>query len=141
MQVSRNDVRFMDLAVAVAKSSDCKYLHGAVISFKGRPIIAAPNIDHRRFPTSRYSHLIREHFSQSAKERRERSDSIHAECHCMLKAQCDLRGSILYSARVNRHSECASSFPCDACWQMIQIVGIKAIVWFDNNGNILKERV
>lgn len=141
MQVSRNDIKFMDLAIAVARSSECRYLHGSVIAFNGRPLIAASNIDDRRFPTSRYSHLIQRHFSQSAKERRERSDSIHAECHCILKARCDLRGAVLYSARVNRKGDCASSLPCAACWQMIQIVGIKTIVWFDNNGIILKERV
>lgn len=131
----------MDLAVAVAKSSECKYLHGSVIAFNGRPLIAAPNIDDRRFPTSRYLHLIQRYFSQSAKERRERSDSIHAECHCILKSRCDLRGAVLYSARVNRKGECAASFPCAACWQMIQIVGIKTIVWFNEDGAIFKERV
>lgn len=141
MHVSRNDYRFMEMATATAKSSDCKYLHGAIIVVKGRPLIAAPNIDHRRFPTSRYSHLIQQHFSSAAKERRERSDSIHAECHCILKARCDLRGAVLYSARVNRKGDYAASLPCAACWQMIQIVGIKTIVWFNENGAILKERV
>lgn len=141
MQISNNDRCFMDLAVRVAEQSSCKFLHGAVIVSGGKPLITAPNIP-KLIPFSyRYRQAIRANYSREAAKRRERSDSTHAETHAIIRAAMDLKGTTLYSARVTRSGDRRNSCPCPSCWQMILIAGIKTVLWFDDNGTILKGRV
>lgn len=140
LSVSNNDIWFMDLALKVASQSTCKFMHGGVITKHGRPLITAPNID-KLIPVTRYREEIRKHFCKDAELRRERSESTHAEAHCIIRAATNLKGATLYSARITRKGEKRNSCPCPSCWQMILIAGIKTVLWLDDNGEIVKERV
>ena len=131
----------MNLALKVADLSECKFKHGTVITSGGKPLIVAPNIDKLLPIDNRFREQIRRNPSKAAKARRERSISTHAEVNGIVRAGCNLRGCTLYSARITRHGESANSYPCPSCWQVIQIAGIKTVVYFDDHGDICKVRV
>ena len=142
MEIFNVDRNMMDLACQIASQSDCKFLHGAVITVKGRPISIAHNID-RRIPIDhRYRQEIRRCNCKEAQRRRARSESTHAETYAIIRAATDLSGATLYSARVTKTRFLpASSFPCPGCLEIIQIARIRTVVYFDQYGNICKERV
>lgn len=141
MQVSNNDIWFMELAIKAATQSDCKFKHGAVITSHGRPLVTAHNMNKLIPVDHRYREAIRRHFCKDAKARRERSDSTHAEAYAIIRSATDLRGTTLYSARTTRKGEKRNSCPCPSCWQMIAIAGIKTVLWLDDDGKIVKERM
>lgn len=129
-EISDTDRRWFDLAMKTAELSSCQFKHGAVITFKRKPISVGCNIP-------KMSHSVRRlirgaKYNQTAENRRNRSDQIHAEVVAILKARCDLRGTTLYSARYRPRGFMGDSCPCDSCSQIISLSGIRCVVYAEN---------
>lgn len=138
--ITNNDKRFINLSLKVARQSQCKFKLGATIVRQGIVIATAPNIERVR-SISRFNEGIRNNPNHAAKVRRERSTSTHAEVHCILSAREDLRGCSLYVARITRHDECVVSRPCESCQQIIELSGIKTVIYINEQGEICKVKL
>ena len=65
--------------------------------------------------------------------------SVHAEeqaIHYLLQRNrlSDLAGSVIYVSRILANGDVAMARPCNACFKMIQSVGIKRIIYTTDNG-------
>ncbi len=103
-----------DLSVKAAALSDCRYKIGAVIIGKGGKVLS---ISHNIFK----SHT-------SHKDWPSWTVSIHAEASCIMRANCDIRGTTIYVSRLGGNG---ISCPCPHCMECIRIAGIKTIVYSD----------
>ncbi len=137
MTIFKTDDRWFELAMKVAKTSECQFKHGAVIVIHGKPISLGMNIPENRNIQKLFN---RGPYNHEAHKRRERSDQIHAEVHAILKAGTDLKGSTLYSARYRPKGLRGDSCPCESCTQIISLSGISTVVYQDN-GNLVKVKL
>lgn len=112
--LSRKDQSMLNRARQVAKTSTCKTMHGAVIVKGGRVISVGVN-SYRNHPLT-----VTTPSSES---------STHAEIAAMKACNTDLRGCIIYIARVNRKGEDRMSMPCVECNKAIIKAGFKKIVY------------
>ena len=129
-EISDSDRRWFELAMKTAELSLCQFKHGAVITYKRKPISVGCNIPKMSGSIRR---LIRgAKYNQTAENRRSRSDQIHAEVVSILKARCDLRGATLYSARYRPRGYMGDSCRGDSGSQVIALSGIRGIVYSEN---------
>lgn len=115
--LSQRDRRNLDRAIELAKLSDCRYRHGAVIVKHGKTVSVGINatINDPRFlddPTA----------------------AIHAAIHAEVAAlnairKVDLRGATIYVARVSKRGEPMMSMPCARCQKALTARGVKKIVY------------
>lgn len=134
-EISDSDRRWFELAMKTAELSLCQFKHGAVITFKRKPISVGCNIPKMSNSIRR---LIRgAPYNQTAENRRSRSDQIHAEVVAILKARTNLHGATLYSARYRPRGFFGDSCPCDSCSQIISLSGISCVV-YSLNGELKK---
>ena len=137
-EISDSDRRWFELAMKTAELSLCQFKHGAVITYKRKPISVGCNIPKMSGSIRR---LIRgAPYNQTAENRRKRSDQIHAEVQDILKAGTNLKGSTLYSARYRPKVLRGDSCPCESCTQIISLSGISTVVYQDN-GNLVKVKL
>lgn len=120
--ITSKDVRYYEMALKVARLSDCSSLHGAVIVRGGNVLSLACN--------RRVTHPVASRLKPFA-------TSIHAEQRALILAQTDCKHGTLYSARSNGLN---LGKPCALCMQLIITAQIKTVVYFDGN-NLVKERV
>lgn len=109
------------LAIEEAKKSEHKHRIGAVI-FKGKRIISSAHNSVR-------SNKIPYQFKGWL-------ESLHAECHAIIKAKRDLKGYSIIVIRLNKKNEPIMSKPCNFCEDFINYVGIKEVFWSNNKGDI-----
>ena len=66
----------------------------------------------------------------------------HAEIRCIRNTppSC-LKGATIVVARANDCSHLQMARPCSICMKIIREVGIKKIIYSDNNGNFIEERL
>ena len=129
--ITDTDRRWFSLAMQTAELSPCQFKHGAVVTFKRKPISIGCNI-------LKSSGSIRRLLQQAkhdpkAELRRNRSDQLHAEVVAILKARTNLRGATLYSARYRPSGLSGDSCPCESCSQIISLSGISCVVFWANN--------
>lgn len=88
---------------------------GAVIAKGGRILSIAPNV-------------ISTHPKQV--EYNEYCISIHAELNAILLAQCSIKGSTIFVARINGNK---NSKPCITCQEFIRRASIAKMVYYEDN--------
>jgi deoxycytidylate deaminase len=127
-QIPIIETLFFDAAVRAAKNSLClRDRCGAVIALAGVIIGTGYNAPPRDDISNRKCYI---HFpANSRKSKSDRTCCVHAEIRAILMAQKtipDLRGSVLYFARVDDHGEmCYSSEPyCTLCSRFALDTGI-----------------
>lgn len=98
-EVSRRDMKFLNLALKCARRSIDNHRHGCVIVSGGRPIAMAHNTY---------------------------SNSRHAETKAMFKLNCV--GATLYVARIRKEQPAGMSAPCVNCLKSIREAGIRRVV-------------
>lgn len=124
---------FINRAVGVALTSECRWRHGAVIARGSRTVSFSPNI-HRNDPDITH-----------------KDSSWHAE-DAVLRAfartlgsayggQNIARGTSLYVARVNTKNEPVMSRPCVGCWEILVYSGITDVYFTNELGTFSHERV
>lgn len=115
--LSKSHKKYLNQAVKLAKMSDCRYKHGAVIRKSGRTISVGINY------TVNDPRILED---ISAKEHA----AIHAEVAALNACRkVDLNGATIYVARVNNKGEEAMSKPCARCHKALVERGIKKVVY------------
>lgn len=122
----------MEIAKREAEKSTFRQRLGAVI-VKGGAIIST-GYNSIRY-SSRHKKLVR---------LPKYSDSMHAERNAILKALNQgsldkLVGSTIYVTRVNNRGHARLAKPCKECMELIQAVGIKKVIYTDNEGTLKEE--
>lgn len=93
--------KFLERAIGVALTSNCRYKHGALVVRHGRVLGAATNVTKNNPKYIDWKH-----------------SSIHAEIAAMKKAGWPKR-AIVYVARVNNLGEPRLSKPCANCQEVL----------------------
>ena len=65
---------------------------------------------------------------------------LHAEMDAILRAREDLRGATIYVVRVRKNDTLGRSMPCRECMSWLAEVGIKKIIFCDQDGGLLELR-
>lgn len=112
--VTAKDYRWYNLAVKTAALSDCRYKMGSVIVGKGGNVLSLGH------------NILRSHSAHA--DWPDWVVSIHSEHSAILRANCDIRGSTIYVARLGGNQ---ISKPCPHCVECIKIAGIRTIVYSD----------
>lgn len=120
--ITSKDVRYYEMALKVARLSDCSSLHGAVIVRGGNVLSLACN--------RRVTHPASSRLKPFA-------TSIHAEQRALILAQTDCKHTTLYSARANGMQ---LGRPCAMCSGLMAESGISSVVYYDGS-NLVRERV
>lgn len=123
--MSRHESRIKQ-AIRVANASQYRWKHGAVVVRGGRVIGFAPN----KF--------------RNAPEVDAANVTDHAEAAIireLLKNYPDLRGGVIYIARINKSGDVRMSRPCVNCMKLIVDAGIKEIVYTNEVGGYSVEQI
>jgi pyrimidine deaminase RibD-like protein len=103
--------RFLLKAIDVAKTSRCRYKHGAIVVSNGVVVAMATN------------KVIND---QSHGWRR---SHVHAEVAALVAAGQRAVGSTLYVARVNNNGVPRDSKPCKKCESFLEKYKVGSVVW------------
>ena len=115
--LSRKDFAYLSVARYLATKSTARNTHGAVVVKGGRVLGTGFNKD-------------RNHPKIVSPEHIKTDCSTHAEEVAIRDAGEDnIKGAIIYVARVNRHGNDRDSKPCPRCSVLIERVGIKRVVF------------
>ena len=123
--------RYIEFAKRVAEQSNYgKFRHGAVL-VKGSSVRNISCNKHR-------------HCSFGARFRREGHGeaTLHAELGAILGVErSTTQGSTVYVARINKDGKGRISKPCAMCESAMRHVGVKRVVYTDENGKIESMRL
>jgi deoxycytidylate deaminase len=124
--ISARDRKYFQLALLVARDSECNYKHGAVIVRASNILSVAAN---------------RAGSSKKQVKHKQHVITVHAETRAIIKSCIDLEDSILYSARCSKQIVGATiSKPCSVCWENMIDAKIHTVVYYDGF-RLVKERV
>lgn len=107
--MTKNDRRYLTLALGVALTSTCRMKHGAVVTKSGRVLAVSPNV-----------------FRNDPRYVDWKLCSIHAEWAAMKKAGFPKRAT-LYVARTNAKGEPRLSKPCEGCASFIETLKCRVV--------------
>lgn len=119
--LSNKDQAYLSVARYFAKKSKARNTHGAVIVKGGRVLGTGWNRD-RNSPT-----II-------DPDRIKQDCSYHAEEVAIREAGSNLKGAVIYVARVNRQGKDRDSLPCEKCSDLIKEAGIKRVIYTSEKG-------
>jgi deoxycytidylate deaminase len=114
--LSRREQSFLSVARYLASKSDSRHRHGAVI-VKGGSVIGTGYNKDRNHPDFVSPEHIKSHCS------------VHAEIEAIRDAGWNVKGAVLYVARVNAHGKDRYSKPCDRCTVVIEETQIKKVIY------------
>lgn len=119
IKLSKKEEAFLSVARYLATKSKSRQRHGAVIVKSGRVIGMGYNKD-KNHPLSVSPEHIKSHCSR------------HAEINAIRDANNDVRGAVLYVARVNRQGKDRNSQPCERCAAVIDEMKIKKVIYTES---------
>jgi deoxycytidylate deaminase len=115
--LSKKDRSYLSVARYLATKSKSRNTHGALVVKGGRVLGSGFNKD-------------RNHPKIVSPEHIKTDCSFHAEQVAIKEAGEDnVRGAVIYVARVNRQGKDRDSKPCSRCSALIERVGIKKVVF------------
>jgi deoxycytidylate deaminase len=114
--LSKSEEAFLSVARYLSKKSAARQKHGAVVVKSGRVLGTGYNKD-KNHPTQVSPEHIKTHCSR------------HAEVEAMRDANWNVRGAVLYVARLNRHGDDRNSKPCKYCEAVISEMQIKKVIY------------
>lgn len=114
--LSKRDNAYLSVARYFATKSTARNTHGAVVVKGGRVLGTGWNRD-RNSPT-----II-------DPDRIKHDCSYHAEEVAIREAGSNLKGAVIYVARVNRQGKDRDSKPCVKCSSLIEDAGIKRVIY------------
>lgn len=125
--LTRSQESYLKLAVRLARSSKVVQRHGAVVVKAGSVISSGVNSyanDPIMFPVRHFNGGKTPHFERRA------SLSVHAEVAAMKRASPEqLKGAVLYVARVTKDGFIGNSAPCAQCASELLKAGIKKVIY------------
>lgn len=120
--LSKKDRSYLNVARYFATKSEARNTHGAVVVKGGRVLGTGWN-KNRNNPVF----VSPEHIKSEC--------SYHAEDVAIRDAgEGNVRGAVIFVARVNRHGNDRDSKPCIRCSDLIDRVGIKRVVFTSEAG-------
>lgn len=122
VEMNNTDMRLIKKAFEVAKNSQYKFRHGAVLAKSGKELRSGCNQNRPvRF-------LNKYHFSGGA--------SLHAEVRVLLNITKETtNGADIYVARISGDNNMVMSRPCSMCLHMASEMGIRRIFYTIDNRN------
>lgn len=108
--LSKNDLRFLQMAEGVATQSNCKFRHGALVVKHGKILGSSPNL-----------------WKNDPKYIESKHCQIHAEIAALKKAGWPSKVTV-YVARINTKGESRLSKPCANCQEVLDAYKIK-VIW------------
>lgn len=114
--LSKKDSAYLSVARYLAERSVANKKHGAVVVKGGRVLGTGFNKD-RTHPLT----MSPEHIKSDS--------SYHAEEVAIRESGKDVRGAIIYVARVNNQGVDRNSKPCPKCQSLIEERGIKRVIY------------
>lgn len=114
--LSNREKSFLSVARYLAGKSIARQKHGAVI-VKGGSVIGTGFNRDRNNPDNVSPEHIKTH------------SSIHAEIDAIRDAGWNVKGAVLYVARINKNGKDRYSKPCDRCNVVIQETQIKKVIY------------
>lgn len=114
--LSRREKAFLSVARYLASKSGSRHRHGAVIVKGGRVVGTGYNKD-RNHPDFVSPEHIKTHCS------------VHAEVEAIRDAGWNVKGAVLYVARVNSQGKDRYSKPCERCEVIIEETQIKKVIY------------
>lgn len=124
MALSNRDRSYLSVARYLANKSVARNTHGAVVVKGGRVLGTGWNKN-------------RNHPAIVSPEHVKTDCSYHAEEVAIREAGEDnVRGAIIYVARVNKNGQDRDSKPCPKCASLIEQVGIKRVVFTMEAGEL-----
>lgn len=119
--LSKKDKAYLSVARYFATKSKARNTHGAVVVKGGRVLGAGWNKD-RNHPLI----VSPEHIKTDC--------SYHAEEVAIKDAGNNLKGAVIYVARVNKQGKDRDSYPCEKCSALIEEAGIKKVIYTSEKG-------
>lgn len=119
MNLSKSEQAFLSVARYLAGKSASRRRHGAVVVKSGRVIGTGYNKD-RNSPMFVSPEHIKTHCSR------------HAELEAIRDANWNVRGAVLYVARVNNQGQDRNSKPCGLCEDIIRETEIKKVIYTES---------
>lgn len=120
--LSRSEQAYLSVARYFASKSKSRRMHGAVVVKSGRVIGTGFNKD-KNSPYIVSPEHIKTHCS------------VHAEVDAIRDANWNVRGAVIYVARVNRRGEDRNSKPCPRCQIVIEEAQIKKVIYTEGDNN------
>lgn len=120
--LSRSEQAYLSVARYFASKSKSRRMHGAVVVKSGRVLGTGFNKD-KNSPYIVSPEHIKSHCS------------VHAEVDAIRDANWNVRGAVLYVARVNRRGEDRNSKPCPRCQIVIEEAQIKKVIYTEGDNN------
>lgn len=114
--LSKSEKAYLAVARYFAGKSKARRMHGAVVVKSGRVIGTGFNKD-RNNPYYVSPEHIKTHCS------------VHAEVDAIRDAKWNVKGAVLYVARVNNAGEDRNSKPCTRCQVVIEEAQIKKVIY------------
>jgi deoxycytidylate deaminase len=118
--LSNSERSFLSVARYMASKSTSRQRHGAVLVKGGRVIGTGYNKD-KNNPYSVSPEHIKTHCS------------VHAEIDAIRDASWNVKGAVLYIARVNAHGQDRYSKPCTRCEVVIEETQIKKVIYTEGD--------
>ncbi len=109
-ELSKNEQRFLQMAMGVALESKCKFRHGAIVVKHGTILGSSPNL-YKNDPKN-----VDFHYSQ-----------VHAEIAALKRAGWPTKVTV-YVARVNGFGTARLSKPCANCQEVLDAHKVK-VIW------------
>lgn len=120
--LSNKEKAYLSVARYFASKSKARRMHGAVVVKSGRVVGTGYNKD-RNNPYYVSPEHIKTHCS------------VHAEVDAIRDANWNVKGAVLYVARVNGQGMDRDSKPCIRCQSVIDAAEIKKVIYTIGEGN------
>lgn len=114
--LSKREKAFLSVARYLASKSDSRHKHGAIV-VKGGSVIGTGFNKDRNHPDIVSPEHIKSHCS------------VHAEVDAIRDAKWNVKGAVLYVARINNQGKDRNSKPCDRCMVLIEETQIKKVIY------------
>lgn len=114
--LSKSEEAFLSVARYMSRKSMARQKHGAVVVKSGSVLGIGYNKDRNR-PWQVSPEHIKTHCSS------------HAEVEAIKDANWNVKGAVLYVARVNRQGIDRNSKPCNYCEDVIKAAQIKKVIY------------
>ena len=118
-KLSKSEESFLSVARYLAKKSSSRQKHGAIIVKSGRVLGTGFNKD-TNSPYIVSPEHIKSHCSR------------HAEIEAIRDANWNVKGAVLYVARVNNQGVDRNSKPCVRCQVVIEETQIKKVIYTES---------
>lgn len=114
--MSKRDSAYLSVARYLARKSNERMKHGAVV-VKGGRVLGTGYNKAKNHPFVVSSEHIKTHCSR------------HAEEEAIKDANFNVKGAVIYVARVSRNGSDRDSKPCERCQELIDTAGIKKVIY------------